>query len=583
MTLDSNQPLPDQWGQGSHLKLKALCPCGRLFFPIFKNLARGGSNSCGKCEFKASSYWLKQSWGKLKLLPDDLPSEFPPYSGRSFRLICLCGNTTTQKMCDLSLGKVVSCGHCNDRTKEYWLSQRWGKYSLLSNQPLPLVLNLMSPKKFLFKCDCGRIRSLSGSWLVSGNINSCGSCDWMPRTWWMDQKWGSLRLEKNQDLPEEWGKGHKGKFSFSCDCGRKKPIVFNEVASDRTTTCRRCGFKSKEHWLSQKWGRLKVDPEKELPKEWCPNRPTWLLCDCGKAVKDKLFNVLYGKVKSCGCALVGRSENSPAHEVYKFVLSLSPDTQESIWSAPCAIGGKEYDIYIPSKKLAIEYHGLYWHSEEYKKEESHLSKLRFAQERGDRLIQIFSDEWDKKRPVMEEMLSFLISPYKGKRVRPVYSIETSTSSEVRAFLNKHHYLGAASGCLTAIARHEEVIIGASVFMKREEGTVLWHRACWDHRYRAWEPHGRMLSTAIPELKKMGFKRIVTFSDNRFHTGNLYLSLGFTLEKEIPPDYGYTNGMVRKSKYALRVPAGVDEKEAAAAAGWHRIWDAGKRRFSFPLV
>jgi len=87
---------------------------------------------------------------------------------------------------------------------------------------------------------------------------------------------------------------------------------------------------------------------------------------------------------------------------------------------------------------------------------------------------------------------------------------------------------------------------------------------------------------MPILKEMGFKRILTFSDNRFHTGEMYEKIGFKFEKELKPDYSYTNGKVRKSKYALRVKAGTDEIRSAAENGWYRIWDSGKKRYSITL-
>jgi hypothetical protein len=72
--------------------------------------------------------------------------------------------------------------------------------------------------------------------------------------------------------------------------------------------------------------------------------------------------------------------------------------------------------------------------------------------------------------------------------------------------------------------------------------------------------------------------MVTFSDNRFHTGDLYKKLGFGFEKNIDPDYGYTNGRIRKSKQTFRVAAGVNELVEANKQGWHRVWDSGKKKF-----
>ena len=245
----------------------------------------------------------------------------------------------------------------------------------------------------------------------------------------------------------------------------------------------------------------------------------------------------------------------------------------------------EFDIYVPSKKVAIEYHGLHWHSEGFKGKADYLKYL-YCRKHGIRLIQIYGDEWHNLKDMMIQKLNFLLAPDRDERKRmyPSYFMEPATSPLARFFLDQHHYLGAAGGCLTIIARHPKSneIIGVWVFMKREAGTVLWHRACWDHRYKAWNPHEKALKMAIPILKEMGFNKILTFSDNRFHTGKMYEKIGFRLEREIPPDYSYTNGQVRKSKYALRVKAGLNERKEAASKGWYRIWDSGKTRFSLSI-
>lgn len=70
------------------------------------------------------------------------------------------------------------------------------------------------------------------------------------------------------------------------------------------------------------------------------------------------------------------------------------------------LDGMELDIYIPSKKIAIEYNGLKWHSEEFGKNKNyHLNKTEKCVEKGIGLIQIFEDEWnDKKEIVLNKLL-----------------------------------------------------------------------------------------------------------------------------------------------------------------------------------
>jgi uncharacterized DUF497 family protein len=56
----------------------------------------------------------------------------------------------------------------------------------------------------------------------------------------------------------------------------------------------------------------------------------------------------------------------------------------------------EVDIYIPSKKVAIEINGLYWHSEKSgnKLKDYHLNKTDLCEKEGIRLVHIFDDEWN---------------------------------------------------------------------------------------------------------------------------------------------------------------------------------------------
>ncbi len=468
-------------------------------------------------------------------------------------------------------------------TKEKWKNEQpWGKLRLDPEQELPEEWPYRSNKQFIFVCDCGR-RSIVGFGTVSkGSTLSCGKCSYKSKEYWLSQTWGKLKLDPNQELPEEWGAGSSQKFMVACECGRQVALSFYNIASGNSTSCGHCEDKPKEYWLSQRWGLLRIDPTQELlPKEWGSGSSLSLsvICECGNASKKVCFYNLT-HVKSCGCIRIGQNEFSPESEVRDFVSSMAADTEPAAWRIPGS--RKSYDVYVPSLNLAVEYHGLIWHSEKFQEVDDH-AKLLLARARGDRLIQIYSDEWRDKNEIMKGMLRALIQPSAGKRIKPKFEVHYETPKEARAFLDTHHYLGAASGCLTITAVHGESVVGVWVFMKREEGVILWHRACWDHSYRAWNPHEKVLALALPELRSMGFKKMLTFSDNRFHTGNLYEKLGFRFEEEIKPNYYYVDGTKRVSKYALRVKAGVNEVEAAKEKGWYRIWDSGKRRFSMELA
>lgn len=75
------------------------------------------------------------------------------------------------------------------------------------------------------------------------------------------------------------------------------------------------------------------------------------------------------------------------------------------------IGPKELDIYIPSKNIAIEVNGLYWHNIDHKAKEDHLIKYQMCKTRNVRLISIWED-WQKSYPgLIEDLVKKSIDIY----------------------------------------------------------------------------------------------------------------------------------------------------------------------------
>ena len=79
-----------------------------------------------------------------------------------------------------------------------------------------------------------------------------------------------------------------------------------------------------------------------------------------------------------GCPCCGGGTSKSENEIYSYVCSLVG--KENVIKKDRQILGKyELDIYVPSKKIAIEYDGLYWHSEENGKDKFyHLNKTEMC-------------------------------------------------------------------------------------------------------------------------------------------------------------------------------------------------------------
>lgn len=68
----------------------------------------------------------------------------------------------------------------------------------------------------------------------------------------------------------------------------------------------------------------------------------------------------------------------------------------------------ELDIVVPSLKVAIEYCGLYWHSElNGKMRDYHLNKLELCEQAGYQLITIFEDEWINTKDIVKSKLQYI--------------------------------------------------------------------------------------------------------------------------------------------------------------------------------
>jgi hypothetical protein len=86
-----------------------------------------------------------------------------------------------------------------------------------------------------------------------------------------------------------------------------------------------------------------------------------------------------------------------------------------------------------------------------------------------------------------------------------------------------------------------------------------------------------------------YKEIISFSDNNYSNGNVYKSLGFNLDKNLPPDYKYIvkgktyhKAGFRKSAIFRKhdIPSDMmnsPEWELMQYLGYDRIWDTGKKK------
>ena len=70
----------------------------------------------------------------------------------------------------------------------------------------------------------------------------------------------------------------------------------------------------------------------------------------------------------------------------------------------------ELDLYYPEKKIAVEFNGDYWHSEDFKSKDYHYNKFKKCFESNIILVNIFESIWNSKK---EDILSYLKDLFNG--------------------------------------------------------------------------------------------------------------------------------------------------------------------------
>jgi predicted SprT family Zn-dependent metalloprotease len=463
-------------------------------------------------------------------------------------------------------------------TKEVWLAKTFGGLSLDPSQELPSSWTRGTTKQFWFLCKCGRRRLVSMN-TVSKGLSTCGKCSEVERATWMKRTFGSLRLDPEQCLPEAWKPNTTARFVFLCACGKKTRQKMNTVTSGLVKTCGKCNVLSASEWSGKTLGRITGVLQERAPVAWGPGseKKIPVRCSCGREFTVLAYNLT--NTRSCGCCGCGISQESK--EFGACLKEIFPDLLSE--QKLDGLQNRRVDFYAPEHKIAFEYNGLIWHSSKTVCDPNHrrdYHKYRDCSIQGIRLIQVYSDDWRDRRSIFLDLIRRMGPGRAGKRLYRTKPRSVSRA-EAETFLNANHYLSGRKvfGSLYVGLFAKDKLCAVSVFKKtgkRKPGEIDWIRHAVLLGQFGWNLGQKCLDYAVEKLNP---SRVISFSDNRIHTGNMYSQMGFS-KTHTSFSYEYTDGLVRKHKFSppLRVKRGTNEEAHAADLGWFRVYDSGKTKW-----
>lgn len=538
-----------------YIQYTCVCDCGQEIVVRKDHLFSGSTTHCKKCKTEilkktslnrgnSSDPPIGTVFGQLTFLEKVYRKGDNGATLQMYRCKCACGNEVEVLKNSLLKGATKSCGCLGSRNKlRDKRIEIGGKTDPFIGQKFGklTVLKIIPPpiggeKKIECQCDCGNIITINKQSLIRGNYKTCGNCPNIYPQWFID------RLVNEED--------------------RKSAISGILSTQDNVLiTCAECG------------------------------EPTYIRPHNILNLKDHIQKRV-GLCNECS-----HHTSSEELEIREFLLSLGIREEEIIQNKLGIIPNRELDFYLPSYKLAIEFNGSYYHSEDRKTKNYHQDKFKLCEQRGIHLISIFEKDWVEKNDIIKSILISKIEPTTKMYARDLKIIRV-VYDKAKEFFDTYHIQGNSQhgNIIYGLVDSENKILSMMSFGRKRYSSVIGeyeiHRYCTLPSLTIVGGASKLLTHFEREYKP---KEIMTYSDNDYFTGYVYSQLGFVFEKYTDPDYywyksnisiprGKTQLSILQDKYPDLYKEALDNKASnkedfiMESLGAIKVYRSGSKRW-----
>lgn len=316
-----------------------------------------------------------------------------------------------------------------------------------------------------------------------------------------------------------------------------------------------------------------------LEEQYDKTKPLSFLCDKLNVSNSHIRNLF--KKYGIEAAIPWRSKAEI--DLFDYCKETFPDCE---WESSnrSLITPFELDIVNHTLKIAIEYCGVYWHSEFLggKENNYHQKKFLLCRDAGYKLVTVFeSDNIEKIKSLLNTIHS------KNEKIYARNTeIKELTVEVAREFYDKHHIHNFVGAKHHYGLFHNNVLVQAISFgVSRYNGKYEFEctRMVSHSDYTVIGGASKLFSHFF---KTVNPKNCVTYSDLRFGEGKVYENCGFSYRSITSPNYWYFNrydielfSRVKFQKHKLPdmleiFDSNLSEFENMTNNRWDRIWDCG---------
>lgn len=361
------------------------------------------------------------------------------------------------------------------------------------------------------------------------------------------------------------------KLDYICNNGHKYHITWNKFKERKR--CPKCYYDSNDFFNDIK-RRCAVFGYTVLSKTYVDSKtPIHIKCEKGHTFSMS-WNSL-GQGCRCPVCFCAGGFSRPEKEIASIVRNLLGQTKvyENIRTI---IPPYELDIFVPEKNLAIEYCGLYWHSEERGKDKYyHKNKYTMCKERGIDLITIFEDEYTSNKDLFFDRLKKrfnLSSTLEGD-----YDLIITTGSDCIKFLKRNSFIlpdFMSRDVLIVLDKFQD-IVGVISFVHNADVVSI---------YSIDEKIGvnvfntsDVTKSAVRFLRdKFNPRYLIYFIDNRWECicafKDVLIGDNHYVVSDINPSCFYTHKHIRV----------LEHSKLTSVCAANRIWDCGHKKYEIIL-
>ena len=281
-------------------------------------------------------------------------------------------------------------------------------------------------------------------------------------------------------------------------------------------------------------------------------------------------------------------------QLFDFVKTLTEDVIENDRSV---LDGKELDILIPNHQLAIEYNGVYFHTEKFNRGRSyHKDKTDACRNKEVQLLHIFENEWvnEKTKNIWKSIICSKLGKTNKIYARNCKIVDLS-SKECNIFLENNHLQGKDNSKYRFGLMHDDELVMCMTFGKsryNNKHDLELYRLSTKSNVTVVGGASKLFKHAVRLFEQMNMKSIISYADKRYSIGSIYLTLNFKYDGDTPPSYYWAKqsrlySRIKFQKHKLKdvLPEynpSLSETDNMHNNGYYRIWNCGHMRFVYHI-